>query len=126
VDGANRTMTAMHSLDDFEAAVRRSHERPVGIFKHSLTCGRSAAALREVEAFLAHDPSADVSIVAVQTAAGVSREIAARFGVRHESPQALVISRGAVAWHASHSRVTRQNLAAAFAADIGRGGGDPL
>ncbi len=34
----------------------------------------------------------------------------------HESPQALVVHRGVVAWHASHSRVTPQNIAPALAA----------
>ncbi len=109
-------MTVLQSLDDLETAVRRSHERPVVIFKHSLTCGRSAMALHEVEAFVAHDPSADVVMVPVQTAARLSGEIAARFGVRHESPQALVVHKGAVAWHASHSRVTHEDIAAALAA----------
>ena len=109
-------MTALHSPDDFEAVVRRSHERPIVLFKHSLTCGRSAAALHEVEAFMAHDPAAEVYLVPVQTAGPVSAGIAARFGVRHESPQALVIHEGAVAWHASHARVTHRNIAAALAA----------
>lgn len=73
-------------------------------------------ALHEVEDFVARDPSADVFMVSVQSAARVSREIATRVGVRHESPQALVMHQGVVAWHASHSRVTRQNIAAALAA----------
>jgi bacillithiol system protein YtxJ len=109
-------MTILQSLDDLDAAVRRSHERPIVIFKHSLTCSRSATALREVEDFIAGAPPADVFMVPVQTSSRVSGEIAARFGVRHESPQALVIHQGAVAWHASHARVTQQHVAAALAA----------
>jgi bacillithiol system protein YtxJ len=95
-------------------AVTRSHEHSIVIFKHSTTCGRSAMALQEVEDLVARDPSADVSMVSVQSASRVSNEIARRFGVRHESPQALIIDRGVVRWHGSHFRVNRPEIAAAL------------
>jgi bacillithiol system protein YtxJ len=99
---------------DLEEAIRRSHEQPVVIFKHSATCGTSAMAHEEIEAFIEGAPWADVFVVSVHGGRAVSDEIAARFKVRHESPQALVIKNGALAWHASHFRVTSQAVAAAL------------
>ena len=109
-------MRPLDSLADLDAAVRRSHARPIVIFKHSLTCGRSAMAFEEVEELMALEPAVDIFIVSVQYGALISKEIAKRFGLRHESPQALVVSRGTVAWHASHLRVTREEIASALAA----------
>lgn len=45
----------------------------------------------------------------------VSNEIAARLGVKHESPQAILVRGGKAVWHASHRQVTAANLAAAAA-----------
>lgn len=84
-----------------DEAVARSHDAPVVLFKHSLTCPISAAAYREMTQL-----SADVGIVVVQRARDVSREVAERTGVEHESPQALVLRNGEVVWSASHWSVT--------------------
>ncbi len=36
---------------------------------------------------------------------GLSREIAGRLGIVHESPQAILLRRGRPVWHASHAAV---------------------
>ncbi len=56
----------------------------------------------------------DVFVVRIQAAREVSRAIEQRFGVRHESPQVLLISGDRVVWHASHFRVTARSIAAAM------------
>jgi bacillithiol system protein YtxJ len=109
-------MHVLQSLTELDEAVRRSHERPIIIFKHSLTCGRSAMAEHEVEAFAADHPSAEILMVPIQSGRDVSKEIAVRFRIRHESPQLLVLQRGAVMWHGSHSHVNRREIATAFEA----------
>lgn len=43
----------------------------------------------------------------------VSNEIAARLGVKHESPQAILVRSGKAVWHASHGRITAAALAEA-------------
>jgi len=112
-------MRTLESLADLDEAVRRSHAHPIVIFKHSVTCGRSAMAFEEVEDLIALEPAVDVFLVSVQFGAMISKEISRRFGLRHESPQALVVSQGAVAWHASHLRVTREEIVSALAAVTG-------
>jgi bacillithiol system protein YtxJ len=107
-------MRDLRSPADLDEAIRRSHEQPVVIFKHSATCGTSAMAHEEIEAFVAGAPWADVFVVSVHAGRALSNDIAKRFQVRHESPQALVIRDGKVAWHASHFRVTGDAVAAAL------------
>jgi bacillithiol system protein YtxJ len=108
-------MQLLESPADLDAALARSHDHPIVIFKHSATCGTSAMAHEEVEAFIAGAPWAEVFVVSVHAGRKLSNDIAARFKVRHESPQALVIKDGAVSWHASHFRVTGDAIAAALA-----------
>jgi len=102
------------SVDELGPVVERSFARPILFFKHSLTCGTSAWALEELEALL-DGPTipADVYVVHVQTSRAVSDALAARFGIRHQSPQALLVRNGEVAWHASHHRLSQAEIARA-------------
>jgi bacillithiol system protein YtxJ len=114
-------MRLLESLLDLDEAVRRSHAHSVVIFKHSATCGRSAMAFEEVEDLMALEPAAEVFIVSVQMGSHVSNEIAKRFGLRHESPQVLIVRDGVMTWHASHFRVTQEEIASALAAGTATG-----
>ena len=84
----------LQSVAEIDELVAKSRETPVVFFKHSLTCPVSGTALREYESFLADRPAEDATVytlVEVQNAREVSNEIARRTGVRHESPQALLL-----------------------------------
>ncbi len=100
-------VTNAQRLDELMA---HSNDEPVVLFKHSVTCPISAHARREMERFT----EADVNIVTVQRARELSRAIEQRTGVRHESPQALVIRNGNVVWDASHYDVTADAVRAAI------------
>jgi len=109
-------LTVLSTLDGLESALSGSSGRPLLLLKHSLTCGTSAYAHEEFEDFLAEPgPPVDACVVHVQSGRAVSNAIAERFGIRHESPQLLLISNGQVVWHASHHRITRREIAAALA-----------
>ncbi|MCA1626452.1 MAG: bacillithiol system redox-active protein YtxJ [Acidobacteria bacterium] len=86
-----------------EALIERSREAPVVLFKHSLTCPISAFAYGEMSR-LALDVAEATVLVVIQRARAVSNEIAARTGVRHESPQAIILRNGTAVWTASHYR----------------------
>jgi len=111
-------VTAPHPLTteaDLDAAIERSFTTAVVMFKHSETCGTSAYAHEEVLALLAAcNLAAEVYLVSVQRSPAISNAIARRFTLRHESPQALIIRRGALAWHGSHYRVTSDEISAAL------------
>jgi bacillithiol system protein YtxJ len=92
------------------------------VFKHSFSCGTSAEALDELVEHLNDDlvssggPDTRYAIVTVQTHREVSNAVAARLGVRHETPQALLIRNGRVVWAASHFRVTAEAVKKALSA----------
>ena len=102
-------------MDELDRALAASDERPLLLFKHSFTCGISAEALDELVAHL-NDCRLDASyaMVTVQTHRDVSNAVARKLGVRHETPQALLIREGRVVWSASHFRVTRKAVDAAL------------
>ncbi len=90
-------------LGKLERLFTESGERPVILFKHSLTCPISRAAYEEMSLM----DREQVALVIVQDSRAVSNEIAQRTGVRHESPQTIILQGGEVAWHASHFDITK-------------------
>ena len=78
-----------------------SKMRPVLLFKHSNACPISARAYRQMQ-----DVKTPVSILVVQDSRDASREVAERTGIRHETPQALILRNGRVVWNASHFDIT--------------------
>jgi bacillithiol system protein YtxJ len=87
--------------DALEELFARSNETPVLLFKHSNACPISARAYRQME-----EIKTPVSIVVVQKSRDVSREVEERTGIRHETPQALILRNGQVVWSASHFDIT--------------------
>lgn len=96
----------LDSTEQLEELFRKSHAEPVVLFKHSTACPISAAVYRSVASGL----GADVNLVVVQTARNVSNEIADRTGIRHETPQAIVLKDGKPVYHASHYDVTVEDI----------------
>ena len=86
-----------------------SKQRPVIVFKHSNACSISARAYREMQKF-----EGDVNILEVQSAREISRELADLTGVRHETPQVIVLRDGKAVWNASHFDVTANDVAKAL------------
>jgi bacillithiol system protein YtxJ len=107
-------MNQLKTLPDtvaLEAAIAESRERPVLIFKHSRTCGISCEAFDELNAHLAEGvPGASYKLITVQSHRAVSDEAAALLGVRHETPQAILVRDGVPVWKASHFRITAVEL----------------
>lgn len=93
------------SNEELNALFEKSNEKPVVLFKHSLTCPISAGVYQEMSG-----ADADVNIVVMQHARDVSQEIAIRTGIRHESPQAIVLKNGKPVYHASHYDVTADDV----------------
>ena len=81
------------------------------VYKHSTRCPVSTMAYQEVEQLLRDRPEAPVWIVDVIAQRALSREVAERTGVEHESPQAILLVDGAVVYDASHFGVRAVELA---------------
>lgn len=93
----------LDALDDWEAAREASASEPVVIFKHSSMCPTSARANDEMQDLAEGDTA--VYRVVVQQARDVSDAIEEALGVRHETPQVIVLSNGSPTFDASHHRV---------------------
>ena len=76
----------------------------------------SSAAFRQYEQYLegAGDDGVVHHLVEVQNARPVSNRIAELSGVKHESPQAILLRGGQVDWHTSHWKITRDSLTSAI------------
>ena len=83
--------------ETLDKLITDSRTKPVVIFKHSTACGISASAYREMEKL-----DGQVNLLEVQSARDVSRELADRTGIRHETPQVIVLKDGKAVWNASH------------------------
>jgi bacillithiol system protein YtxJ len=113
----------LHNVADLDRLLSESHTRPLLLFKHSYTCGISAEALDELvdhlnaEVLASGIPDPQYALVTVQTHRDVSNAVTSRLGVRHETPQALLIRDGRVVWAASHFRVTADAMKKALSAE---------
>lgn len=105
------------SIAEFDDALAGSVSRPVFVFKHSYSCGTSAAAHESLGALLDGDLGAAANwfLVDVRAHRLVSTAIAERVRIRHESPQVLLIVTRQVRWHASHYRVSAESVRMAWA-----------
>ncbi len=99
---------SIDSIHDFDAVLKQSNSETVAVFKHSSTCDLSATAKSEMV-----NVKLPVFELVVQTARPLSNHIEAHFGIRHESPQVILISQGKPIYNASHLAVTADSIHAA-------------
>ena len=115
-------LTHVQRLEELDVLLEESSDRPLLLFKHSLSCGTSYEALDELIDHLNDERlPARYAMITVQTHRELSTAVAKRLGVRHETPQALLIRGGRVVWSASHFRVTGGALESAIKSAV-RGG----
>jgi len=98
---------SVDSLETLERLFTDSFQHPVVLLKHSTTCGISSGVYREVSLVVG-----DVNVVIIQTHREISNEIASRTGVRHESPQAIVLRNGKPVYQASHYDIEAAHIEA--------------
>jgi bacillithiol system protein YtxJ len=81
------------------------------IYKHSFSCGTCMFAKIQVEDVMSeYSGEAQFYFVEVRQNRSISNYIAQKTGVRHESPQILVIKNGDVLMHASHTAVQKSEI----------------
>ncbi len=100
--------TPVRSPEELESLFARSQEGPVVLFKHDTACPISAAAYREMSRL----PD-EVPLIDVERGKEIASEVEARTGVRHESPQVIVLRDGRAVWDASHFDITTNAVAQA-------------
>ena len=87
-----------------------SNEKPLLIFKHSTRCGISRTALKQFENEFDLFDSVDAYYLDLLEYRPISSAIAEQFSVTHQSPQLILLNKGQVVHHASHSDIDAQLL----------------
>ena len=104
-------LTPLHDVQSLDAAIAESRERPVLLFKHSRFCGVSCEALDELQSHIDGAPAnVAYKMITVQTHRSVSDKAAELLGLRHQTPQAILLRDGKVVWNASHFSITASKL----------------
>lgn len=105
-------------MDDARITTTEALERALGarrylLLKHSERCGISRSAYGAMQAFVAECPDVPHGWIDVRADRGLSDHVARATSIRHESPQALWVVDGQVAWSATHFDITAEALARA-------------
>lgn len=79
------------------------------ILKHSTQCPVSATAYEEVVKF-EENSDADVFFLKVIECRDLSNYIEAKTGIKHESPQVLLMKDKKIVWDASHGKITEDEI----------------
>ncbi len=82
-----------------------SNRKPVVLFKHSTSCPISANVFEEVSKV-----DSTIFLITVQKSRSISNAIAEKTGIKHESPQAIILKDAATVYQASHYDVTSEEL----------------
>ncbi len=99
-------VTELGQPEDLEQLLERSRTEPILIFKHSTQCSISTAAYNEFLEFTSGAEEISCGLILVLENRPLSTAIETRLGIRHESPQAIVVENGRPIWNASHWSIT--------------------
>lgn len=103
----------LSKLEELEDLDKRSFELPEGllIFKHSRRCSISAMAFNRFTRKWKYDEEKfPIYYLDVIGQRNISNEVANKYGIRHESPQILLIKNGVCDYNASHMGISPSEL----------------
>ena len=93
-----RTVAAWRDL------LAKSSDQPFLVFKYSMTCSASLTAKKELSKVTTDLP---MYLVVVQQDRDVSAAIEQDLGVKHESPQVLILKNSRGTWQATHYHIKK-------------------
>ena len=93
--------------DDYslQSAIEKSFEEKILIFKHSTRCSISSMALNRIEDIVKQKIT-NCYLLDLLKYRSISNKIEQELGVKHESPQILVIENGVCTYHTSHNDIS--------------------
>lgn len=96
----------LESMKDLDAAVERSFQQKVLIFKHSTRCFISKTILKSFEKQMENsDKEQTYYFLDLIAKRDISNEIESRFDVTHQSPQLIALENGKAIFNASHQSI---------------------
>lgn len=103
--------TVLSDESQLEDVLEASQSRPQLIYKHSTTCGICVIVKRKFEKRIGElSEKASLNYVNVIDNRDISNTIAETLGVRHESPQVLIVKNGGCLWHESHFSIKADSI----------------
>lgn len=103
--------TEIDSIEEWSTLLEQSGERALLLLKHSTACPISGAAFKEFKVYTRKPKRPIVcALVKVIESRPVSDEIETKTGLKHESPQILLIQDGELLWNASHWDITFERI----------------
>jgi bacillithiol system protein YtxJ len=102
---SNVNWIPLTDLGQLHEIITLSEPQPVLIFKHSTTCGISKMAMKQFESQFDLNDQVVSYYLDLLKYRSISNEVAARFGVEHQSPQLLLIQDGKCVFDASHGAI---------------------
>lgn len=104
-------MKRVRRIEQWRTLLAESTEQPFLLFKLSMTCFSSITAKKELQKLQTDLP---IYVVIVQMNRNVSNAVEADLGVKHESPQLLLLKDGRGVWQATHYHIKEQIVAEAI------------
>lgn len=102
---------SLSDIKQLDQVAQDSHERPIVLFKHSTTCGISAGAKHRLESNWEEvNSEMDFYYLDLLSYRSISNGIAERWGVRHQSPQIIVIKNDKAVYDTSHGSINAGSL----------------
>ncbi len=98
------------SSDQLEEINKKSHDKPVIIFKHSTRCSISAMALGRFERSFDKDAGFEPYFLDLIANREVSNKVAELYKVHHQSPQVVLILKGEAIYNASHNAISFDDI----------------
>jgi bacillithiol system protein YtxJ len=113
VSGGTEENSLWNRPQSVEAVIEilNSSKKPQLLYKHSYSCAISFLAKNSLDSGLESlAKEADLHLIDVSAQRELSRRIAEATGIRHESPQLILMHLGHPYWHASHGGVRINSL----------------
>lgn len=102
----------IENIEDLNLIHEKSFTKPQIIFKHSTRCSISNMALNRMEeGFDTICEKAEIYYLDLLGYRDISNEIAKKWDVVHESPQAIIILNGSATYVTTHNKITPTDLA---------------
>ena len=96
---------SLETIDQLVAIDTESMQQPILLFKHSTRCSISAMMLARLERSWEEGAGMKPYYLDLISFRDLSNEIAVRYGIEHQSPQALVIKNGQCIYAGSHMSI---------------------
>lgn len=112
-----KSFATLRELSELAGAITRSKDGPALLFLHDRWCPISGNAYKEMSQLPAEDQD-KTALIDVTSSKAITQAIEEQTGVRHESPQVILLRNGKATWNASHFGITAKAVTAAIAENM--------